>query len=57
MGRHDTDFVKQPRVTRRQMLAAAGVAAAAGTVGAGLRVNSWWDQDAGEDWQAKKVLP
>jgi hypothetical protein len=51
MARHDTKLVKQPRITRRQMLAATAVVAAAGTVGGGLRVRSWWDQDAQDEWQ------
>jgi len=34
------------------MLAAAGVVAAAGTVGVGLRAASWWDQDPADGWRA-----
>ncbi|MCP4869129.1 MAG: gluconate 2-dehydrogenase subunit 3 family protein [Proteobacteria bacterium] len=44
--------MSEPRITRRQMLAAAGVLSAAGAVGIGVRVGSWWDQDPGAEWQA-----
>ncbi len=36
----------RPKITRRQVLAASGLIAAAGAIGVGVRVASWWDQDA-----------
>lgn len=42
---------RAPRVTRRQVLAVSGLVAAAGAVGGGLRVLSWWDREAGEGYE------
>ncbi len=39
------------RITRRQVLAAGGLVAAAGAVAGGLRVASWWDRQPGEGFE------